>query len=283
MKARLLPDDELRELADRLLTAPNAWRNDEMIEHMVELVQHTGDIRQNDLVPDQLVFRQDAYWTSHFGGTFVFVDDRDITVICDPEAPGFRRSRPWQVSYLALEDHERIYRFLERTGRIKLPEAHWLRTSGYVDHRIEMALWSLINRAEPETDLQKADAQWLRNWSLRHADLVSRDGLVPFLREIARNVESNGRIDADEMPASFRFLLVRASTDHPDRWLTNQLISQMVPSDFVSRFVFDKPGFYDLYESYSEDFRAHVVATLTRTYLQDKRAFRNRLYGLHED
>lgn len=279
----LAKSEELRELADRLLSSPNAWRNDAMIERMVELVRHTGDIRQNDLVPDKLVFRQDAYWTSHFGGLFVFADDRDLTVICDPAAPGFRRSRPWQVSYLPLEDHERIYRFLERTGRIETPDPGWLKTSGFLDHRIEMALWALVNRTQPDIDLSGADGQWLHNWGLRHADLVARDSEISFLRDVSRRLEFGGNIEIGDMPASLRFLLVRADPSHPDRWLTNQLISVMASSDFVSRFIFDKPGFYDLYEDYSDGFRAHVVATLTRTYLQDKRAFRQRLYGLDED
>ena len=52
---------------------------------------------------------------------------------------------------------------------------------------------------------------------------------------------------------------------------------------FVSRFVFDKQGFYEAYEKFSEKFREYVVETLTRTYLKDKPAFRQRLYGIGED
>ena len=47
-----------------------------------------------------------------------------------------------------------------------------------------------------------------------------------------------------------RFLIVRAKPDHPDAWLTNRLISDFVPSDFVSKYVFNKQAFYKDYESY---------------------------------
>ncbi len=67
----------------------------------------------------------------------------------------------------------------------------------------------------------------------------------------------------DVAPAN-RFMLVRAAPAHPDQWLVNRLIAQLVPRDFVSRFVFDKQGFYDAYERYSEKFREYVVATLDR-------------------
>jgi hypothetical protein len=74
--------------------------------------------------------------------------------------------------------------------------------------------------------------------------------------------------------------VVRAKPDHPDAWLTNRLISDFVPSDFVSRYVFNKQGFYKDYEGFSQPWREHVVDILKTTYLKDKVAFRTRLYGL---
>ncbi len=65
--------------------------------------------------------------------------------------------------------------------------------------------------------------------------------------------------------------------------MTNRLISQLVPDDYVSRFVFDKQGFYKTYEQYDEKFRHHVVATLNSTYLQDRKAWRKTLYGIGDD
>jgi predicted alpha-1,6-mannanase (GH76 family) len=53
-----------------------------------------------------------------------------------------------------------------------------------------------------------------------------------------------------------------------------------VPSDFVSRYVFNKQGFYADYEGFSQNWRAHVVDVLKTAYLRDKAAFRARLYGL---
>ncbi|CAN7535901.1 hypothetical protein LJR030_005486 [Rhizobium sp. LjRoot30] len=274
---------ELRQLIDRLKSEADAWRDDDMLNRMVELVQMTGDIRQNALVPDQLVFRHEAFWANHFGGVYIFLDGKATTVICDPSAPGFRRSRPWQVSYISSSDPERIFEFLTRTNRIELPRASWVEGSGLFAHRAEMILRNLIRQADPNADLDKADAIWIQTWLHRNADLVARDGTYPFLMEMIRNVSVTGEIRMKDVPAERRFLLVRALPDHPDQWLTNRLVSQLVPADFVSRFVFDKQGFYAAYENYSEAFRNHVVSTLTNTYLRDKKTFRKRLYGIGED
>ncbi len=271
---------ELRTLTDRLKQEPETWRDDAMLNRMVELAKVTGDIRENSLVPDQTVFRHNAYWTSHFGGLYIFIDADMTTVICDPAAPGFRRSRPWQVSYLSIKDQARVFEFLSATGRIDLPRASWIEASGYLEHRAEMAIRTLIHMSEPDRDLNKVDKVWIQTWIHRHADLINRDGTFPFLNAAKREIAEFGKLDIETIKPKQRFQVVRAKPEHPDAWLTNRLISDLVPLDFVSRYVFNKQGFYRDYEGFSPVWRAHVVATLKNTYLKDKAALRERLYGL---
>ena len=83
-------------------------------------------------------------------------------------------------------------------------------------------------------------------------------------------------------PTEF-ILLVRGEPTHADQWLVNRLLSQMQPHDFVARYIFDKQGFYQAYEAYSEKFREYVVKTLESTYLKDKVDYRRRLYGIKEE
>lgn len=271
---------ELRTLSDRLKSEPDAWRDDALLNRMVELAKVTGDIRENSLVPDQTVFRHNAYWTSHFGGLYIFIDADMTTVICDPDAPGFRRSRPWQVSYLSIKDPMRVFEFLSSTGRLDLPRASWMEASGYLEHRAEMAIRALIHMTEPKRDLQKVDKIWVQTWIHNHADLIDRDGLFPFLMAAKREIAQSGRLDVETIAPERRFQVVRAKPEHPDAWLINRLISDFVPLDFASRYVFNKQGFYRDYEGFAPVWRKHVVATLKNTYLQDKAAFRQRLYGL---
>jgi hypothetical protein len=63
----------------------------------------------------------------------------------------------------------------------------------------------------------------------------------------------------------------------------NRLISDHVPFDFISRFVFNKPSFYGDYENWSEGLKEHVVKTVTNTYLRNKENLREDLYGFDED
>ncbi|CDX28542.1 conserved hypothetical protein [Mesorhizobium plurifarium] len=271
---------ELGKLVDRLKQEPDAWRDNAMLQRMVDLAKVCGDIRENALVPDQVIFRHNAYWTSHFGGLYVFVDPDMTTVISDPAAPGFRRSRPWQVSYLSINDADKVFRFLATTGRLDLPRASWIEASGYLEHRAEMIVRALIRDAEPNRNLTDVDKVWLQTWIHGHADLIAQDGNFPFLNAAKREIAQFGHLKIEDVPPRQRFLVVRAKPEHPDAWLTNQLISDFVPQDFVSRYVFNKPGFYKDYDGFSDAWRTHVVDVLKTTYLKDKAAFRARLYGL---
>lgn len=271
---------ELRALIDQLRTSKNGWRDDALLNRMVELSRETGDIRQNALVPDKLVFSQKSYWANHFGGVFIFRDDRTTTVICDGHAPGFKRSRPWEVSYIDIADTSRIFDYLSKSGRLQLPRASWVEPSGFFAHRAEMAVDDLIRRADPAVDLAGTDRVWLQTWMHRNSALIAEEGVYPFLQEAMREVASTGQIKMSEIRTDRRLLLCRSVPDHPDQWLINRLLARLAPFDFVTRFVFDKQGFYAAYEGYSESYRAHVVDVLGTTYLNNKAALRSRLYGL---
>ena len=271
---------ELRTLVDRLRSEPEAWRDNALLERMVALAKVVGDIRENSLVPDKVVFRHNAYWTSHFGGLYVFVDDNTTTIISDPKTPGFRRSRPWQVNYISLADPEQVFRFLSATGRLELPRASWIETSGYLENRGEMFIRNLIHELEPERDLNAIDKIWLQTWIHTHAEIISDEGTWPFLNAFRRELANSGRVEVKRIDPLKRFLVVRALPEHPDAWLVNRLISDFVPYDFLSRYVFNKQGFYADYQGWNEIYRKHVVEILKTTYLKDKAGLRKRLYDL---
>lgn len=273
---------ELGTLVDRLKQEPEAWRDDALLNRMVELAKVTGDIRENALVPDQVIFRHNAYWTSHFGGLYVFIDPDVTTVICDPAAPGFRRSRPWQVSYLSLHDPERVFQFLAKSGRLDLPRASWIEPADWLEFRANLVIRELVHQADPPRDVGKLDRVWLQSWMHANAERVNVDGRFPFLNAAKRELSQLGQIKVEEVRPDFRFLIVRAKPDHPDAWLTNRLISDFVPTDFVFRYAFNKQGFYADYEGFREPWRRYVVETLKSAYLKDTEGFRERMYGLSE-
>jgi hypothetical protein len=253
-----------------------------MLNKMVELARSTGDIRTNHLVPTEVVFRHNTFWSSHFGGVYVFIDDRETTVIGDPSAPGFRRSRPWQVSYIDRNNLDQVYRFLVETGRVDIPRGSWIERSGYVDHRIEMLTTMLAYHAEPEGRHQPESKRWMKTWINDNAKLVEDEGTLPFLLWAKREYEAWATVDLDEVDARGKFLLSRAKPGHEDQWLVNRLLSDYVPFDFVSRYIFNKPAFFEDYLKWNEKLKHHVVERIQNSYLHNARAYRKKMYGMHQ-
>src|SRR5690606_26450500 len=110
-------------------------------------------------------------------------------------------------------------------------------------------------------------------WIHANADRVTVDARFPFLNAAKRELSQFGQIKVEEVRPDFRFLIVRAKPDHPDAWLTNRLISDFIPTDFLFRYSFNKQGFYADYERFREPWRRYVVDTLKTTYLKDSDAF----------
>ncbi|MEL6947676.1 MAG: DUF6638 family protein [Pseudomonadota bacterium] len=249
---------------------------------VVDLAIQTGDIRRNDLVPSEVVFRHNTFWTSHFGGVYIFIDRDQTTVIGNPNAPGFRRSRPWQVSYIDARDGDLVYRFLVETGRVQMPRGRWIEESGLLQHRIEMLVTALAFHADKKARPKPESQRWINSWVKDNRALVEREGTLPFLLWAQRQLESWANIDMEEVDPRGRFILSRARPNHEDAWLINRLIGDYVPFDFMTRYVFNKPAFYEDYEEWGEAKREHIVKTVSKDYLQNKEKLRRDLYGLKD-
>ncbi len=271
---------ELRALVDRLTKDPEAWRNDKMLQRMVSLARSCGDIRSNDIVPDEIVFRHSAFWTELFGGLYIFIDGEQTTVIGNRDAPGFRRSRPWQVSYIDADDQEQIYKFLLDTGRVDPPRGSWIERSGIIEHRMDALVAKFAFHIEPKLIIKPGNRLWRESWISANASFVEDEGTLPFLNWAKRELSSWSSIDLDEIDVRGRFILSRARPAHPDQWLVNRLISDHVSFDHLTRFIFAKPSFYKNYREWPKNYRQFVAEEIRDTYLPDKAALRARLFEI---
>ena len=269
---------QLKVLMDRLVKEPNAWQDNTMINNMVELAKITGDIRTNALLPQSLVFRHTTFWAAHFGGIYVFNDGDQTTVISDTSAKGFKKSRPWQVAYLDFENQRRILDFLISTGRVELPRGAWIERSGLLEMRYELMVAWLAMREDADTDFKKFGGRWVKRWVRDNHREVEESKTLRLLNWVFSKVEDWSSIDMDDIEPDRAFLLCRANPEHPDRYLVNRLISEFLPFDFFTLFVFNKPLFYRLYEEWPDNFREFVVDHLRDNYLKNRRRARNKLY-----
>jgi hypothetical protein len=131
---------------------------------------------------------------------------------------------------------------------------------------------------DPEVDLSRVDGRWASAWVAKNAALVERDGSLPLMNWVKREAPRWSNFAMDDIEPDKRFLISRASPEHSDFFLVNRLISEYLPFDYLTRFIFNKPTFYADYENWPENYRDYVVGRIRDTYLADKKGVRRRLY-----
>ncbi len=270
---------ELKVMIDRLLKEPDAWRDDAMLNKMVEIANLTGDIRENELLPEEVLFRHETFWAAHFGGIYIFNDKEHITVICDPSARGFRKSRPWQVSYLDINDARRVYEFLERTNRIEKPAGSWIERSRLLSfRRVMAAAWLAERIGEDEMPPSVINQTWVRRWVRENRKLVRDDNKIPLLEWALDEAGNWERIDIDDVEDDEKLVLCRANPSHADMPLVNRLISEYLPFDFLMRFEFNRPVFNRDREKWSDAYSEFVANAIGDTYMKNKQEMYQDLY-----
>ena len=118
----------------------------------------------------------------------------------------------------------------------------------------------------------------MKSWVRDHHRDVEESSTLRLLNWVFSKVEDWSAIDMEEIQPDQLFLLCRANPEHPDRYLVNRLISEYLPFDFFTMFVFNKPLFYERYEKWPDNFKDFVVDYLKHQYLANRKQARNRLY-----
>jgi len=270
--------NELKMMIDRLLKEPDAWRDNEMLNQMVEFSKQTGDIRNNELVPEEVLFRHETFWAAHFGGIFILNDDPNITVICDPSASGFRKSRPWQVAYIDIHDQKSVYNFLLNSGRLQPPFGSWIERSRLLELRRHMAAAWLAEQKHEEMPPSIINQTWVSRFIRENRDLVRNDNTIPLIDWTFEQVEDWEHIDVDEVEDDMRFVLARANPAHDDHRLVNKLIAQYLPFDFITKFEFNRPNFIKSRQEWSDNYSEFVAKEISNTYLNNNKALYEDLY-----
>jgi len=103
---------------DRFTTDDDAWWDDVLIAEMIELAKRTGNIQRNPVKLDSKIYTQGNYFTSHFGGVYVFRDTNVPTIVAREKIEGLDDADVDQV--LTFDDREGIANWLRDEGLSQL-------------------------------------------------------------------------------------------------------------------------------------------------------------------
>lgn len=267
--------ERLAAMIDRFKSDADAWWDDVLIAEMIGLARETGDLTRNPVALKKMTFVQDNFWTSHFGGLYVFrgVEEPFVVARGDREALG---TLPVEVVH-GWADRTAIARSLAINGLVEpIVEARGVDAAAILHQKMDFIVAEVASVMGE--DLSGATRRDLRALGRRYSALLPQEW--QGLAALARWAEEGGpwpRIDS-EHPAYFYTLRAAPGAD-PD--LVNMLLAELAPMDIRQLFICHKEAFYAAYSGWTETKQAYVADFLSREYMVDKAGTREALFG-HE-
>ena len=264
---------KLGAMINRFKTEPDAWWDDVLIAEMIGLAQETGDVTRNPVQLKTMSFAQDNFWTSLFGGIYVFRGVKTPFVVGagDKAALGDLPVSP----VLDFRSRSAIARMLEDNGLVEpIVKARGIDAAAILHQKMDFIVAEVASVMGE--DLKGATRRDLRALGRRYAQLLPPDW--QGLAALARWAEDDGPWPAidSEHPAYFYTLRAR---DVPDADLVNMLLAELSPLDIRQLFICHKEAFYRAYAKWSPAKQAYVAEFLSVEYMVDKAGTRAALFG----
>lgn len=266
---------KLGDKIDRFTTQPDAWFDDVLIAEMIGLAKKTGDVTRNPVDLPEMSFDQDNFWTSHFGGLYLFrgVDHPAAITMGDT---GALDDLPLRYVF-GPQDRGAIAKFLNLNGLVEpIVEARGIDAAAILHQKMDFIVAEVA--AGMGADLTGATRRDLRQLGRRYATALPPEW--QGLAALARWAEEDGpwpRITSDH-PAYFYTLRAK---DHADADLVNMLLAELSPLDIRQLFICHKEVFYRAYAGWPAAKKDYVADFLDREYQVDKAGTRAALFG-HE-
>ncbi len=230
--------EKLGKLIETFRTKEDAWWDDVLIGEMIGLARKTGDVTRNPVRLQATAFEQGNFWTSHFGGIYVFRDvDHPAAISTLPkESLG-----PMPVKYVFdLGDRNQIAKFLEINDLAEpIVKARGADAAAILRQKMDFVLVDTATALG--LDIGHGSRRELRSAAAALGGRLPDEfqGLAALLRW----VETGGawpRITSTH-PSYFYTLRARP---HADRDLVNMLLAELSPLDVRQLFICHKELFY---------------------------------------
>ncbi|MGJ8584368.1 MAG: DUF6638 family protein [Marinosulfonomonas sp.] len=264
---------KLAEKIDRFRTQDDAWWDDVLIADMIGLAKITGDVTRNPIALDRLTVNTGDYWTSHFGGLYIFRDvEHPATISVGRKEKLGKLPTPYLFD---LRDRNMIARFLEINELVDpIVRARNVDAAAILGQKMDFILVEVA--ADHGIDLTGATRRDLRRLAQQYSASLPPE--FHGLSALKRWVESRGewpKISSNH-PAYFYILRARPGKN---RDLVNQLLSELSLLDVRQLFICHKQLFYSRYAKWPETKKEYVANFLEREYQVDKAGTREALFG----
>ena len=265
--------EKLTRMIGQFREEPEGWRDETLIAQMIELARKTGDVTRQPIALPAMTFQQPNFWTSHFGGIYIFQEAKFPGLIST--LPRESLGRVPLSPAMDLTQRNTIADWLERNGLVEpIVQARGLDAAAVLRQKMDFIL---VEAAETlGIGIGDARRTELRKVAYRLGDSLPEEFLG--LAALLRWVEGAGPWPRITSEHAAYFYTLRGAPG-PDRDLVNMLLSELSPMDVRQMFIVHKELFYAHYARWSEAKRQFVADFLEREYKVDAQGAREALFG----
>lgn len=268
--------EHLSQLVERFKTEDDGWFDDVLIADMIETAKQTGDVTRNPVHLKYETFEQRNFWTSHFGGLYIFQGVEHPAVIASADKP--KGDLPIKYVFDTSERNQ-IAKFLDFNGLVEpILAASGIDSAAILRQKMDFLTADAL--AREGVDLTGRSRNDLRRLARANAGALPEEHAM--LASLVRWAETGGvwpRISSDD-PGYFYSL---RAADTPDKDLVNMLLAELCPLDIRQLFICHKALFYRLYRDWPEAKKAYAADFLANEYAVDKAGARAALFGHEPD
>lgn len=138
--------------------------------------------------------------------------------------------------------------------------------------RLQMSLQNTALEPSAVTDVE------IGNWVHKNLSRLKKSKVFRQRHELHRVVLNGSQPDTASFDAEMMLMSVRANPDHDDCLLVNRFLSEFVPYDFLTWFIFNKQAFCRDYETFSDTHREYAVRLTTAVCFSDKQELWSALF-----
>lgn len=280
----------LKANAGRFVAEQDAWRDEALMQSIVEDAKACGDFRRNGILPERLGFLwPDVYHAQYFGGVHVIRRENETVLVgnetlIEPKPKG-------NVRILDIQDASKVGSLLEEAGYIEDLNRDWLLESGVLHHRLAMlGAETLIKAGRRFNQSALTNPADFSRLAVANMDVLWKYSAFRGLHELRSAMLNGGDYRAvyQEMSPRLRMSVLRALPDTDTVWDVNRLIAEYTLYDPVTLFILNKGRFYARYAEMGEDWRALAVFLIKAIYHPDtddlqrhKNTVRELFFGTH--
>jgi hypothetical protein len=266
--------EELSEKIEQFMKHKDGWWDDVLIAEMIELSKRTGNILRDPIHLARQTFEQKSFYTSHFGGIYLFRDVQEPGII---NVSGTHDLTDLSLEYnCSLDNHYEIAAFLKINDLVEQITNTTFMTNSLAVLQQKMDFLVIDAAASNGEDLSNVSRRDLRDLRRKH-----RQDLPEAYHSLEKLMKSiiAGQQHFDLKPHDPAYFYLLRSKNHANKRLVNMLLSQLTPLDFRQLFICHKDAFYSAYRSWSDAKKSYAARFLEEEYVLDKSGARMQLFG----